>query len=60
MSRPYLHSAINIYSMQPSQPPKKRLDQVREAIHLKHYSYRISYTLDGLQLNFIKPKALVL
>jgi hypothetical protein len=23
MSRPYLHLAINIYSIQPSQPPKK-------------------------------------
>jgi site-specific recombinase XerD len=44
MSRLYLHLAINIYSMQPSQPPKKLLDQVREAIRLKHYSYRTEET----------------
>ncbi len=30
--------------MQPSQPPKKLLDQVREAIRLKHYSYRTEET----------------
>jgi hypothetical protein len=44
MSKLYLHLATHIYSMQPSQPPKKLLDQVREAIRLKHYSYRTKKT----------------
>lgn len=43
--RLYLHLAINIYGMQPSQPrPKKLLDQVREVIRVKHYSYRTEET----------------
>jgi Phage integrase, N-terminal SAM-like domain len=37
-----IHNSRDNLSMQP--PPKKLLDQVRDAIRVKHYSYRTEET----------------